>query len=818
MIYFWLAMYVMSFCILSYHRASLNVWTISFSLLVLFATFCSKITSLTWVSWIILLLVFIPLQYKPWRRKLISRPILNTYLKIMPTMSRTEKEALAAGSVTWEGELFCGMPRWNKLLNIPKPVLTAEEQAFLDGPVEELCCLTDDWDITHNRADLPPELWQFIREQGFFGLIIPKEYGGKAFSAYAHSQILAKVYSRSSTVATTIAVPNSLGPAELLLHYGTPKQKSYYLPRLARGVEIPCFALTAPNAGSDAGAITDEGIVCWGEHEGEHVLGIRLNWDKRYITLAPVATVIGLAFKLYDPEHFLGDQTSLGITCALIPRNTPGIIIGRRHFPLNIVFQNGPIQGKDVFIPVDWIIGGPEMAGHGWQMLMECLAAGRAISLPAGSTGGSKKLAFASGAYARIRRQFNLPIGRFEGIAAVLARIAGNTYIIDAARSLAAATIDTGEKPAIASAIVKYHTTELGRVVANDAMDIHGGKGICLGPRNYLARDYQASPIAITVEGANILTRNMIIFGQGAMRCHPHIFAEFDAASQTDKTKQLIDFDHALIGHINYTLSNMVRTLTLSLTGGVFAQTPSGKLKKYFQLATRFSAAFALVADMSLLVLGGALKRKESISGRLGDILSYLYLLSAVLKHHHDQELPPEDDALIEWIMQTCFYQIQMTFAELLQNFPHRWVGRFLKVMIFPFGKSLIKPKDTVSHAVAELLLSPTSTRMRLAAGAFLSPVKENILAVLEDALLKVITSEAVEKTVRASFHAGVIEGNSLAEQALAARAQGVISEVEYEQLVAAEEARSKVIAVDDFMTVDLARNFTFVSNTHAEI
>jgi acyl-CoA dehydrogenase len=803
----WFFVFMVAFAILSYHRASLIVWTISVVvLLALFTKFGTQALVGLTLAWVILGVIFIPLNIPPLRRKLFSNPLLNFYRKVMPTMSRTEREALAAGSVTWEGDLFRGAPCWEKLLGLPKPKLSAEEQAFLDGPVETLCKMINDWDITHNRADMPPEMWKFLREEGFFSLIIPKSYGGKQFSAYAHSQILTKLYGRSTTVGSTVAVPNSLGPAELLLHYGTTQQKDYYLPRLASGEEIPCFALTGPDAGSDAGAIPDTGVVCWGEHEGKKILGLKLNFNKRYITLAPVATVIGLAFKMYDPEHLLGKKVNIGITCALLPRHTPNVVIGRRHFPLNTVFQNGPIHGKDVFIPLEWIIGGTEMAGNGWRMLMECLAAGRAISLPASSIGAAKVIAFATGAYARIRRQFNTPIGKFEGIEEVLARIAGRTYIIDAARSFAAASIDAGEKPAIASAIVKYHTTELGRKVSNDAMDVHGGKGICLGPNNYVGRGYEAVPVAITVEGANILTRSMIIFGQGAMRCHPYIFAELEAANISDIKASRIAFDKALIGHMSYSISNFVRTIVICFTSALFIKAPAGDTKRYYQHATRFSSAFALFSDLSLMLLGGALKRKEMISGRLGDVLSELYLLSSVLKHYADQGQPQDDLPLVEWAAQNCLYNIQETFIDLFQNFPNRIVANLLKIIIFPFGKHFKKPTDKLAQAVSELIFSPTATRDRLSAGAYITPVKENVLMLVEDAFAKTIISEPIEKILRAALREDKIEGNTTTELAEAGLAKNIISQDQCNQVIEAEKARHLVIAVDDFSTEELAR------------
>ncbi len=804
----WFLVFFASFCVLSYNRASLIVWTLAFGVLLALLTAFHTMTTFALVTtWVVLFLIFTPLLILPLRRRLISQPILNFYRKVMPSMSRTEKEALAAGSVTWEGDLFKGAPRWNTFTALAKPTLSAEENAFLDNQVETLCKMIDDWDITHNLADMPQEMWRFIINEGFFALMIPKNYGGKQFSAYAHSQILTKIYGRSGTVASTVAVPNSLGPAELILHYGTEEQKNYYLPRLSSGDEIPCFALTGPDAGSDAGAMPDTGIICRGTHEGKAVIGIRLNFSKRYITLAPVATVIGLAFKLYDPDHLIGKKESLGITCALLPRGTPNVTIGRRHFPMNIVFQNGPIQGKDVFIPLDWIIGGVNMAGHGWRMLMECLAAGRAISLPASATGSSKVAAYATGAYATIRRQFNTPIAKFEGIAEVLARIGGRTYIIDAARSFAAASIDQGEKPAIASSIVKYHATELGRQVVNDAMDVHGGKGICLGPKNYLGRAYESVPIAITVEGANILTRSMIIFGQGAMRCHPYIYAELEAAKLTDNKESLKAFDKAFIGHLSYSISNVVRTLILSLTSAFFVVVPKGKkTKRYFQHATRLSSCFALFSDMTLILLGGAVKRKESISARVGDVLSELYLLSAVLKHFQIQGELDEDLPLMQWASQTCLYRIQEAFNDLFQNFPNRFVSALLKLMIFPWGANYKKPSDKLGQQVADLLTLPTAARARLAGGAFVTDCKENVLAAIDDALNKSLAVEPIEKKLRDALKQKVISGNSMGELSQAGLEKNLITEAEHQQVTAAEKARYNVINVDDFAPEDLAR------------
>ena len=797
---------VLAALVLTYHRASLVVWTLSFGLLLVFITNFLGLTVGVLIAWFVYLAFSLLLNIKPLRRRLISQPAFSIYRNMMPTLSKTEREAISAGTVSWEADVFRGTPDWQKLHKLPSVRLSSEEEAFLNGPVDMLCRMIDDWSITHDLADLPASLWEFIKKEGFFGLIIPQHYGGKGFSAFAHSEILAKISGRSITVSSTIAVPNSLGPAELLLHYGTEEQKNYYLPRLATGDEIPCFALTSPDAGSDASAMNDYGVVGYGEYKGQKILGIRLNWDKRYITLAPIATVIGLAFKLYDPEHLIGTKVDIGITCALIPRDTPGIQIGRRHFPLNTPFMNGPIKGTDVFVPLDYIIGGEGKAGKGWRMLMECLAAGRAISLPASALGNAKVMAYAAGAYARIRKQFNMPIGRFEGIEEALARIGAYTYIMDAGRRFAAAAIDMGEKPSVASAIVKYHVTEFGRKIALDGMDIHGGKGICLGPRNYLGRPYESTPIAITVEGANILTRSLIIFGQGAIRCHPYILVELEAAKASDEHVAITIFDRAFIKHVAFSFSNLIKTFILGLTSSRIVQTPTSVLHRYYQHASRFSAALALISDASMLVLGSRLKRKESLSGRLGDILSHLYLISAIFKKYKDEGELEEDFPIVKYACDYCLHQIQDSFIGLIQNFPHRSWAIFLKCVIFPFGHYFLKPRDQLNHKISQLLMGPTGARLRLSKGAFLSNVKENILADLEDGLIKIIAAEPIEKLINAAKHDGLITGHATLDLSQQALEKGIINKEQFEILMKAHAARQKIIAVDDFTTEALAR------------
>src|SRR5271154_7073420 len=691
----WLASFVAIIAILAYRRAGLALSS-GILLLLLAAYWAFGTAAAAWkIALSLPFAALLLLNIRPLRLRAVTRPFLRAYRRLLPAMSATEREALDAGTVWWDGELFSGAPDWQKLMAAKAPALTPVEQAFLDGPCEELCAMLDDWDITHRRADMPAAVWSFIKARGFFAMIIPRCYGGLEFSAYAHSCVLIKIASRSTTASSTIAVPNSLGPAELLLHYGTEAQKAHYLPRLARGGDVPCFALTGPRAGSDAASIPDQGLICKGQWQGAKIIGIKLNFSKRYITLAPVATIIGLAFRLYDPEHLVGDKDDLGITCALIPRDTPGLSIGRRHFPLNVPFQNGPIQGHDVFVPLDAIIGGFATAGLGWRMLVEQLSVGRCISLPSSATGGAQAAVYASGAYARIRRQFNTPIGGFEGIEQVLARMAARTYIIDAARSVTAGAIDGGEKPSVPSAMLKYHATEIGRMVANDAMDIHGGKGIMLGPNNYLGRGYQVVPVAITVEGANILTRNLIIFGQGAVRCHPFVLKEMNAAKNPNREDGVRDFDAAVMGHIGFAISNAVRSLVLGLTSARFSKVPDvGATARYFQHINRFSASFAFATDVAMLALGGYLKKKENLSARLADFLSFMYLPSMVLKHHDNQGREEADLPLVEWACRSLLYQAQEQLHLFLRNFPVRPLAALMRVIIFPRGLTYFPPSD----------------------------------------------------------------------------------------------------------------------------
>jgi acyl-CoA dehydrogenase len=790
---------------LAYRRVDLRTSTI----IIGFALLAYTLLGVGHWLWVLLLWILyaglISLNVQGFRRDKIAQPLLRIYRSMVPTLSDTEREALEAGTVWWDGELFTGLPDWSKLTALPAPSLTAEEQAFIDGPTEELCRLLDDWEVCHELADLPQAAWAFIRKHRFFAMIIPKRYGGLEFSPYAVAMVLAKLAGRNMVAASTIGVPNSLGPAELLLHYGTEEQKEKYLPGLASGAEIPCFALTGPRAGSDASALPDSGVVCRGEFEGEAVIGIRLNWDKRYITLAPIATVLGLAFKLYDPDHLIGDQDEYGITAALIPTSLPGVEIGRRHFPLNVPFQNGPTRGRDVFVPVDCIIGGPERAGQGWKMLVELLSAGRAVVLPANALGGGKSAVYASGAYTRIRKQFNLPVSRFDGVAEALARMAGHTYIVDAAVSVTTTALTRGEKPAVPSAILKYHCTELARQIGNDAMDVHGGKAIMLGRTNYLARGYQALPIAITVEGANILTRSLIIFGQGAIRCHPFVLKEMQAAQDPDFEQGLRDFDHYLFGHIGYAISNAARSLFLALTHAKFSNVPVfGSTSRYYQNINRYSAAFALAADVAILILGGSLKRKELLSARLGDVFSSIYLASMVLKHYEDQGRPAADLPLVEWSCRTLLYQAQEQLHGLLRNFPNRPAAALLRVLIFPRGRTYSAPSDQLGAQIAELITRPTETRNRLARGVYVTADPGNPLGQLQAALEESERVRPLEEKIRDAVRSSVITAEDPVEQIEAACKNGIITAEEADRLRDFDAMVMELIAVEDFDGADL--------------
>lgn len=787
---------------LAYFRAPILAWTIAVAgwLASLQFVWGCQVPVAVWAVFGVIAAV---LNLTPLRRAVFTGPVFTIFKKITPAMSQTEQEAINAGTVWWDRDLFSGKPDWNRLLSFPDPKLTAEEQAFLDGPTEALCKMIDDWKITHELKDLPPEVWQFIKDQGFLGMIVKKKYGGLEFSNYAHAKVVTKIATRGGTAAVSVMVPNSLGPGELLQHYGTEAQKDYYLPRLAKGVDVPCFALTSPYAGSDAGAIPDFGVVCRGSYtdprSGQHhenVLGIRVSWEKRWITLAPVATVLGLAFKMYDPDHLLGDKEDIGITCALVPTEHEGVCIGRRHFPGGAAFMNGPTWGKDVFIPLEWIIGGREYAGQGWRMLVECLSVGRCISLPAMSVASGKVASYTTGAYARIRDQFGLSIGKFEGVDEAMARIGGFTYQMEAAQDLALTALDMGEKPSVLSAVLKYHNTERMRKTLNDAMDVHGGKAVVLGPRNYLARAYQAIPIAITVEGANILTRSMIIYGQGAIRCHPFVLREMKAAMANDGA----EFDKAITGHINFVISNVFRSLWMGLTGAKFVASPKGgDVAAYYKQVTRFSSAFALLSDMAMFSLGGSLKFREKLSARLGDMLSNLYIATACLKRFERDGAPKEDLAVLKWALDTALYDLQQAMDGFLSNLPSRLLAAVLRKVIFPWGLTLKPASDRTGTQVARSLMELGPTRSRLTKGMFVSADETDPVGVLEPALKAMLETEPVEQKLRKLARDGKFKTITARERLAEALQNGVISQQEFDAVTRARKLKRDVIMVDDF-------------------
>ncbi|MFK7996065.1 MAG: acyl-CoA dehydrogenase [Granulosicoccus sp.] len=799
-IIFWLIVLALTLLTVSKVRLSLPIATALGAGILFFASVFGHLAGIGGILLTgLVIVVAVLFNVRVLRQRLVSLPVLKYVRAVLPPMSETERAAIDAGTVWWEAELFRGSPNWKILTNYPEATLTAEEQAFVDGPADKLCAMMDDWQITYELNDLPPDVWAFIKGEGFLGMVIPKEYGGLGFSAMAHSEVVSKLATRSVTGAVSVMVPNSLGPAELLLHYGTEEQKDYYLPRLAVGKELPCFALTGPSAGSDAGAMPDFGIVCMGEFEGQQVLGMRVTWEKRYITLGPVATLLGLAFKAYDPDKLLGDTEELGITCALIPTNTPGVNIGRRHFPLNQAFMNGPNSGNDVFIPMDWVIGGQPMVGQGWRMLMESLSVGRGISLPSNGVASGKVAARYVGAYSRVRKQFNLPIGKFEGIEEVLGRIAGLTYTMDAGRRLTCAALDQGEKPSVVSAILKYYNTENMRLVVNDGMDIIGGKGICMGPGNFMGRPYQAIPVGITVEGANILTRSLIIFGQGAIRCHPWLMDEITAASLPNKQEALESFDEALMGHVGYAIQNGARSLFHGLTKGMFADSPIvGPNAKYYRRLARMSAAYSFLADFAMLFLGGGLKRKEMLSGRFADGLMHMYMASAVLKRFEDTGRPDADQPLLEWSVRHALFETQVALDQILRNFPNTPIGLVLRGIVFPLGRRYRTPNDRLTQACAQILLSESEARDRLTSGVYVSDDPEDATGSIEHALRCVLAADSAERKLKATRR-DIPYGMDYATWLQQLTAEDVINQEEAELLLRAAEATKRVVMVDDF-------------------
>ncbi|MDX1454673.1 MAG: acyl-CoA dehydrogenase [Gammaproteobacteria bacterium] len=746
----------------------------------------------------------------PLRRVLLTGPLFSFYKSSMPEISQTEQEALEAGTTWWDAQLFTGMPKWEELMAFPQVSMSDEEREFLEGPVEEFCALLDDYEIDNRTKELPEAAWDLIREHDFFGMVIPKEYGGKGFSQYGHAAAIMKIATRSISAALTVMIPNSVGPGKLLLKYGTDEQKDHYLPRLAKAEEIPCFALTAPEAGSDAGALPDTGVVCKGEHEGREVLGIRLNFDKRYITLGPIATVLGLAFKLRDPDGLLGPREgksdNLGITLALVPAGTPGVEQGNRHDPMHFAFPNGPLRGKDVFIPMQWVIGGQEQIGNGWRMLMESLTDGRAISLPALSTASAKMSARLSGAYAQVRRQFKMPIGAFEGIEESLGRIGGHLYAMDAARLLTLSALDQGHKPSVISAIMKYNMTERSRQVINDAVEVHGGAGVCMGPANPLGQYYQFPAVGVTVEGHNILTRNLMTFGQGAIRCHPYLLEELQAAQNENADEAFAAFDNAMTSHIGFAVSNAVRSVLLGLSGSRLATAPDERpeLRRYIKQLTRMSSAFAFATDVLLLTFRGEIKRRERISGRMADVISQLYLASATIKHYKDQGHRAEDLPFLHWVLDNALYDMQQSMDVMLKNLPNRFIAAGLRLLLFPLGRRFAPAHDRLDNGIARALQTSGEHRDSLTSGMYY-PVEsdryERIL-LLDQAMAALQGVVPLEKKLRAGMKAGMVKGWTYDEQLEVAVKNEVITPAEAEALRTADALRVRAIQVDDFATL----------------
>ncbi len=738
------------------------------------------------------------LSFRVLRRLLLTGSLLSSFRKSLPHVSDTEKEAIEAGTVWWDAQIFSGKPNLKLLSSFSEPTLTYEEKKFLEEDVEELCSLFTEWDTVVCK-DLPAHVWSLIIERGFLGMIIPKEYGGKGFSAYAHGVILQKLSSHCCALVIHVMVPNSLGPGELLLHYGTDEQKNLYLPRLAQGLEIPAFALTAPEAGSDASSMPDYGIVSYGEWDGQEVIGMKLTWNKRYITMGPICTLLGLAFKLYDPDHLIGDKEDIGITCALIPSNTPGIEIGRRHFPVNSVFQNGPNSAKDLFVPLSFVIGGAKMVGHGWRMLMESLSAGRGISLPNTSLGSSLLGLFSTASYARVRQQFNSPICLFEGVQIPLARMTSFVYIMDSMWKLTAVALGLGEKPSVMSAICKYHITEMQRKVLTDAMDIQAGKAICSGPNNYIGRAYSQAPVAITVEGANILTRCLIIFGQGAIRCHPYVLKEMKAAASSDKNA-LKNFDKALFGHVALSIRNIIASFWHGVTSSrlVYAKGMNcpTQWRGYLKHFLRFSAAFSMVADFSMIIVSGQLKRREGLSSRMGDILSYLFMISAVFKRYQFSNFSSDDEIVVRWSLDYLFMEMQEAFYAFFDNFPSKVFSSILRRMIFPWGRVFSYPSDELSVKLSNIVTSLSPQRDKYLENLFLSKDPANHLARLNKAFNMSFRAMEIHKKVCKIKVQPWIDAK---QQARSALGNGLIKDEEYEFYLGYLDLRDEVIRVDDF-------------------
>jgi len=740
------------------------------------------------------------LAYRPVRQTVVTRPAYKLVKKILPPVSATEREALEAGTLGFDTELFGGEPNWEKLRAVKPMSLTEDERNFLDGPTDELCRMLDDWDIRENHREIPENIWKFIKEKGFLGMLISKEHGGLGFSAQAQSLILGKIASRSPDASVIVMVPNSLGPGELIEKFGTAEQKERYLGPLARAEEVPCFALTGPYAGSDAASMRDVGYVTRGEHNGEEVVGVRLNWDKRYITLAPNATLVGLAFELYDPENLLGKGEELGITLALLPHDHPGVSIGRRHLPGGNAFPNGPIWGENVFIPADWIIGGPERAGQGWRMLMSCLSAGRAISLPASGTAAAKGMLRVTSAYARIRSQFSIPIGKMEGIEGPLARMVEAAYLLESARSVTSSMVSSGEKPAVISALMKYRCTEWARQAVNDAMDIQAGKAICDGPSNYAQAAYQSIPVSITVEGANILTRSLMVIAQGALRSHPWLFKEIEAVQNWDEDEGFKAFEPAFEGHVGFAAANVFGSFFHNITFGLFAVAPKTRhTAHWYRQAYRAARSFALVTDLSVAILGGGLKTKQHLTGRLADALSDLYFLCCLLKRFEDDGEPQADKPIVDYCAQNALARFYGSLDQVVANFPNPAVGALMRLCVFPLGNGFRPARDRNAKQIVSLVLEPTASRDRLTRELFVTRDPNDNLGVLELAFDKVIETEEANKKLERAVRDGTVRrviGNDFIAEAIQ---KGILTAEEGEAMREREKLVAKVIAVDHF-------------------
>ncbi|MRA03378.1 acyl-CoA dehydrogenase [Acinetobacter lwoffii] len=767
--------------------------------LMVMSVVCAFISPWSLILGIPLILISLVVMIEPLRMSFISKPAYKALANAMPSISPTEREALDSGTSWWEKELFMGAPNWETFNSYPYPKLSLEEQAFLDNEVETLCSMLDEWEI-HEQKALPDHVWQYIKEHGFLGLIIPKEYGGRAFSSFAQSRVMSKIASRSLTTAVSCMVPNSLGPGELLLHYGTEEQKNRYLPGLARGEEIPCFGLTSPEAGSDAGAIPDTGVVCYGQFEGQEVLGLRMNFSKRWITLAPIATVVGLAFKMYDPDHLLGDQTEYGITCALLPASHEGVIVGPRHNP-GPPFMNGTVEGKDVFIPLDWIIGGVKNTGKGWRMLMECLAVGRGISLPALSTSTSEMTYLNVGAFSRIRQQFKISVGKFEGVQEATSEIASDTYMLEAFRYLVTCGLNQGGKPAVMTAIAKYYATEGMRKVVNHGMDVVGGRAIQMGPRNFLASYYQAIPVSITVEGANILSRSLMIFGQGSMRCHPYLYEELQLLQAEDSAAALNPFDNLLFKHLGYTFNRTARSFAYAFTGGSSAAPQSAVdfTQPYYKIINRLSANFALTADMCLGLLAGDIKRKEMLSGRLADIHAHLFIASSILKYFEHSKKTEDERLHAQLAVEKSLYTAQEAFFDLFANFPSGAAAGMVKLLCFPFGRPVQKPSDQLKQQVANSMMENNAFRQSLKKHVYYNINENDVTGRMESTFNLLLEIEKLWDRFKKAENKGQFKGLSFAEHVADAQLQGFINDQEAEKLLHYNARRYDSMLTDIF-------------------